>query len=87
MLVALVVVKGREGTPWFGSFLPWKPLLGLPSTFSTGTLTSSNVMYVVPLLHTPWQSIRRVLTPSLRSIRRRLTPPIPGPPVLTAVVK
>ena len=65
-----------------------KPLFSLPSRFSTGTLVSSKVMYVVPLLHTPWQSMRRVLTPPCeRSISSSETPSMPGPPLRTAVVK
>ena len=65
-----------------------KPWFALPIRFSTGTLVSSNVMYVVPLDHTPWQSMRRVDTPPCaRSTSSRLTPFMPGPPVRTAVVK
>src|SRR5690349_6184000 len=55
--------------------LPLKPWFSFPIKFSTGTLTSSKVMYVVPLDQTPWQSIFLVLTPPiLLSIRRTETP-------------
>jgi len=55
--------------------------------FSTGTLTSSNVMYVVPLLQTPMQSICLVVTPGPRSTTSKLMPDAPSPPVRTATVK
>lgn len=68
--------------------MPLKPWFSLPIKFSTGTFTSSKVMYVVPDDHTPWQSILRVLTPPAdRSISRTLIPFMPSLPVRTAVVK
>jgi hypothetical protein len=47
-----------------------------------------DVMYVVPLDQTPWQSMRRVLTPpKLRSMSRTEMPFMPLSLVRTAVVK
>ncbi len=64
-----------------------KPSFSCPMMFSQGTRTSSNVIYVVPLLHTPMQFICLVVTPGPRSTRSRLMPPAPGPPVRHATVK
>jgi hypothetical protein len=85
------------------------PLFSFPMRFSTGTLTSSKLMYVVPEAQTPEHSIFLVLMPGesfsktirlfYRGVFSRVMyemivhhgthemPPMPLPPVRTAVVK
>jgi hypothetical protein len=64
--------------PWFSA----------PMRLPTGTLTFSKVMKLVPLAHTPMQSMRRQITPGMVfSMSNKEIPPMPDPPVRTATVK
>lgn len=62
-----------------------KPSPSCPTRYSTGTLTSSNVTYVVAPIPPAPISILRVLRPGSRGISSIDMPAGPGPPVRTVV--